>query len=75
MWTDEVHFTLTGNVNSINSVHWVDNNPHDVFVISVHDEKVTLWCGKRSIFILGPCFFAEVTNRNLESVQKRVLAI
>ena len=31
LWTDEVHFTLTGNLNSKNCVHRLDNNPHNVF--------------------------------------------
>ena len=40
LWTDEVHFTLTGNINSKNCVYWADNYPHDASPL--HDEKVTV---------------------------------
>ena len=43
LWTDEAHFTLTGKVNTKNCVCWADNNPLDVFVSPLHDEKVILW--------------------------------
>ena len=65
--TDEAHFTLTGNVNRKNCVHWAGNNPHDVFVSSLHDEKVTVWCGITSTFILAPYFFEEVTDGDLKT--------
>ena len=38
LWTDEAHFMLTGYVNSKNCVHWADNNTHDVFASSSHEE-------------------------------------
>ena len=28
LWTDGTHFTLTGNVNSKNCVHWIEENTH-----------------------------------------------
>jgi hypothetical protein len=61
MWTDEAHFTLTGTVNSKNCVHWSDSNPHNLFPVPLHDQKVTVWCGFTSSFILGPYFYEELT--------------
>ena len=53
--TDEVHFTLTGNMNSKNCAHWADSDPHHVFASPLHDENMTM-------FILGSYFFEEVTG-------------
>ena len=58
---------LFGNVNLKNCVHWVDNNPHRVLTSPLHDEKVTMWCGISSTFILSPYFFEEVTDGNLQT--------
>ena len=60
LWSDKAHFTLTGNVNSKNCVHWADKNPHVVFATLLHDENV--WCGTTVTFILGPYFFEEVVD-------------
>ena len=57
-----MHFTLTGNVNLKNCINWADNNPHDVFANPLHVEKVTVWCGITSTFILGPSYFDEVID-------------
>ena len=62
-----MHFTLTGNVNLKNCVHWADNNPHDVFANPLHNEKVTLWCGIMRTFILRSYFFEEVTDSDLQT--------
>ena len=51
---------------SKNCVHWAYNNPHDVFACPLHDEKVTVWCGITSMFFLGPYFFEEVTDGDLQ---------
>ena len=67
LWIDEVHFTLTGNVNSKIYVHWTDNNPHDVFASPLHDKKVTVCCGITSTFILGLYFFEEVVDGDLKT--------
>ena len=66
LWTDEAHFTLTGNLNSKNCVYWANSNPHDVIASHLNDEKVTAWCGITSTFIFGHYWFEEVTNGNLK---------
>ena len=68
LWTDEAHFTVTGNVNSKKCVHWADNNPHDVFASPLHHEQVTVWCGITSMFIFGLYFL----KRLLTAICKRV---
>ena len=67
LWTDEAHFTLTNNVNSKNCVHWADNNPHDMFARPLQNEKVTVWCSITGTFILGPEFFGDVTDGDLQT--------
>lgn len=61
LWTDEAHFTLTGNVNTKNCVHWADTNPHAVAPVPLYDAKVTVWCGIAGTIVLGPYFFEEAT--------------
>ena len=55
--TDEARFTLSGKMNSKSCTHWADNNPHNVFASPLHDEKVTVYCGITSTFILSLYFF------------------
>ena len=65
LWTDEAHFKLTGNVNSKNCVHFADKNRHNVFASPLHNEKGL--CGITSTFILGPYFFEEVADGDLQT--------
>ena len=44
-----------------------DNNPHDLSASPLHDEKVTVWCGITSRFILGTYFLEEVTDGTLQT--------
>lgn len=66
---DEDHFLLTSNVNSINFVYWADNNHHDVFSLSLHEENVSVLyvCGITSTFIISPYFLEEVTAAVLQA--------
>lgn len=61
LWTDRVHFTLTGNVRTQNSVHLADANPHAVATVPLYDVKVTVWRGIAGIVVIGPYFFKEAT--------------
>ena len=58
---------IARNLISINCVHWADNNPYDVFASPLYDVKVTVWCGITITFILGPYFFEEVTDSDLQT--------
>jgi hypothetical protein len=60
LWTDEAHFYLHGNVNTRDCIIWAEERPNTVLSRPLHDEKVTVWCGLTSEFILGPYFFEDV---------------
>lgn len=62
---------FTGNIKSKNYVHWADYNPHDVVAHPLHEEKVTVRCGKRSTFILGTYFFEDFTAAVLKTCTVR----
>ena len=38
-----------------------------MFTSPLQDEKVTVWCGITRTFILGPYFFEEVTDGDLQT--------
>lgn len=59
-WSDEAHFTLSGQVNTHNCRIWSTENPHAFVQSPLHDKKVTVWCGLTSSFIIGPYFFHEI---------------
>ena len=63
LWTDEAHFTLRGNINTKNCVHWGETNPHSVAPVPLFDAKVTVWCGITATFVLSPFFFEETTPK------------
>lgn len=67
LWTDEVHFSFTGNINTKNCVHWADKNAHDVEPTPLHEAKVTVWCGITGTFVLGEYFFEEFTSTGMNS--------
>jgi len=57
LFSDEAHFFLHGKVNSRNGRIWATENPHAAVEHSLHEMKVTVWCGFTSRFIIGPYFF------------------
>ena len=59
IWTDEAYFTLHGNINAKNCVHWGEMNPHAMAPVPLFDAKVTMWYSITATFFLGPFFFAE----------------
>lgn len=69
LWTDEALFTLSGQVNTHNTVIWAANNPHSLIQHPLHSETVNVWIGLNSRFIIGPYFFQEVDgNGELRTV-------
>ncbi|GFW58546.1 uncharacterized protein TNCV_718461 [Trichonephila clavipes] len=62
LWSDEAHFHLSGTVNTHNCRIWETENPPTFQEIPLHSPKVTIWCGFRATFILGPFFFEETTR-------------
>lgn len=61
LWTDEAHFTLDGSVFTRNCVIWSPTNPHAIVTHSLHPQRITVWCGFTSNFILPPYFFDSCT--------------
>ncbi|GBM60329.1 hypothetical protein AVEN_108115-1 [Araneus ventricosus] len=53
LWTDEAHFHLQSAINTQNCRIWVRGNP---FQMLIHSQKVTVWCGFRAAFIVGPFY-------------------
>lgn len=45
LWSDEAHFTLSGQVNRWNARIWSDETPHSFIQVPLHAAKVTVWCG------------------------------
>ncbi|GFU79430.1 uncharacterized protein TNCV_871991 [Trichonephila clavipes] len=62
LWSDEVHFHLSGTVNIHNCRIWDTENPRTFQEIPLHSPKVTVWCGFTATFILGSFFFEETTR-------------
>ncbi|GFX07036.1 uncharacterized protein TNCV_1556391 [Trichonephila clavipes] len=61
LWSDEVHFHLSGTVNTHNCRIWDTENPRIFQEIPLHSPKVTVWCGFTATFMLGPFFFEDTT--------------
>lgn len=59
LWTDEAHFYLDGSLCNRNCVIWSTENPHAVATTSLHPQRVTVWCGFSTRFILPPMFLEE----------------
>jgi hypothetical protein len=64
MWTDEANFYLCGQVNTHNCRIWDVNNPHAFLEAPLHAEKVTVWCGFTSDFIIGPYFYQKFNDQD-----------
>ncbi|GFT32343.1 uncharacterized protein TNCV_4483811 [Trichonephila clavipes] len=64
LWSDEAHFHLSGTINIHNCRIWDTKNPRTFQEIPLHSPKVTVWCGFRATFILGPFFFEETTRND-----------
>ena len=59
LWTDEVHFHLSGAVYSWNTRIWSTSNPYEIQEQPLHSAKVTVWAGFTHDFLLPPCFFED----------------
>ena len=59
--SDEAHFWLNGYVNKQNC----EDQPEELQKLSMHPERVTVWCGLWTGGIIGPYFFKDAENRNV----------
>lgn len=71
LWTDEAHFHLDGTLSNHNCIIWAKENPGIFTTKSLHPQRVTVWCGFTSNFILPPAFLEQGQTVNAE----RYLAI
>ena len=56
-FSDEGHFSLSGHVNSKNSVFWGSQTPDEVFQRPLHSVKCTAWVAISKDGIIGPFWF------------------
>lgn len=59
IFSDEAHFWLDGYVNRQNYRIWGTEKPEVLVTKPLHPQKVTVWCGLCSQFIIGPFFIEE----------------
>lgn len=57
IFSDEVHFYLSGVVNKQNCRFWCEENLQIIHEQPLHSPKLTVWCGFWFGGIIGPYFF------------------
>lgn len=57
IFSDEAHFHLSGYVNKQNCRIWGEENPRVMQEVSMHPQRVTVWCGFWAGGVIGPYFF------------------
>ena len=69
LWSDESHFTLEGNVFTHQAIVWAPSNPQSFIQKPNFPERITVWCGFSSKFILPPYFFSgTVTSQSYKDM-------
>jgi hypothetical protein len=61
-FSDEAWFSLRGHVNSQNNRHWSAENPGVIHELSLHDEKIGVWCAMNARRVIGPIFYDYTFN-------------
>jgi hypothetical protein len=56
-FTDKPWFHLSGYINAQNNRYWSSINPRQTFEVSLHDQKIFVWCARTASRIVGPEFF------------------
>jgi hypothetical protein len=60
--SDEASFHLSGFVNAQNIRHWDTENPHAVYYVPLHGQKVGVWCAVSGRRVTGPIFHYDTVN-------------
>ena len=63
-FSDEVHFLLSGHVNSKNNVSWGSEIPDEVLQRPLHSVKCTAWVAMSKHGIIGPFYFEDDDGRS-----------
>jgi hypothetical protein len=56
-FTDEAWFHLSWYINAQINRYWSSINPKQTFEVSLHDQKIGVWCAITASRIVGPIFF------------------
>lgn len=70
LWTDEVHFSLSGSVNTQNCRIRAKENLHAFGKKTLRDLKGTVWCGYTATFVIGPLFSDEICGNRFQTVSR-----
>jgi hypothetical protein len=57
--TDKAHFHLFGYVDKKNYRYWATENPQELHQHPPHSDKLAVWHGITSFWVLGPYFFED----------------
>ena len=57
--TNEAYFHLSGYVKKQNYRYWAPENPQELPQLSLHSERLTVWCGISSFGVLGTYFLED----------------
>lgn len=60
LFTDEIHFHLSGFINRQNMRYWAPNNPYKIVEKPLHIPKMTVWCAVGMNGIIGSYFLKMV---------------
>ena len=69
--SDEAHFELNGCVNKQTIRFCAEENPKETTEISLHSERVTVWCGIHEHMIIGPYFFEDENGQTVTANGQR----
>ena len=57
IFSDEAWFTLTETINQQNNRFWLESKPIDAIEMTLHAEKVMVWCAISVIYLAMPSTF------------------
>ena len=74
-FSDEAHFSLSGHVNSKNSVFWGSQAPDEVLQRPLHSVKCTAWVAISKHGIIGPFWFENDVRETMTVNKERYIVV
>ena len=74
-FSDEVHFLLSGHVNSKNNIYWGTAPPKEILQRPLHPVKCTAWVAISKHGIIGPYWFEDENERAQMVNKERYVAV
>ena len=74
-FSGEVHFLLSGHVNSKNNVYWGTTPSEEVLQRLLHSVKCTAWVAISKYGIIGPYWFEDENERAQTVNKERYVAV